>query len=71
MNQTLQDPMTKRNDVSVKLDADVATEAMLVAKSRGIPQAEYLSHLLRPLVHADLEREMTRRLGAGKPKGGK
>jgi hypothetical protein len=61
-----------RNDVQVKLDAAVATEAKMVAAARGITLAEYISELLRPLVRRDLEQETGRVLGRVKsrPKGG-
>ena len=55
-------PMTRRNDVTVKLDADVAREAKMVAASRDQTLAEYLSELLRPLVRRDLESETGKRL---------
>jgi hypothetical protein len=54
-------PMTKRNDVSVKMDAEVVSEAKMVAASRNISLAEYLSELVRSLVHSDLEHEYARR----------
>jgi hypothetical protein len=47
--------------VSVKIDAEVVAEAKMVAASRDLTLAEYLSNLLRPLVHADLEQEWERR----------
>jgi hypothetical protein len=70
-----------RNDVAVKLDKHVAKEAKLVATARGITLAEYLSELIRPLVHRDFEAEMKTMLGGGetppkppakprRPKGG-
>lgn len=57
----LERAMAKRNDVSVKIDADVVAEAKMVAASRDVSLAQYLSELLRPLVHRDLEREYARR----------
>jgi hypothetical protein len=47
----------KRNDRPVKIDATVLHEAQVVAASKGIPVAEYLSELLRPLVKRDLLRQ--------------
>lgn len=74
MNTGLVDPplMTKRNDVSVKMDAEVIAEAKMVAASRNVTLAEYLTELVRDLVHQDLEDEMTRRVPRSKrkPKGG-
>jgi hypothetical protein len=46
-----------RNDVAVKLDAKVAKEAKMVAAARGITLAEYISEILRPIVHRDLRAE--------------
>jgi hypothetical protein len=72
MSQTTLDGlMTKRNDVSVKVDADVVAEAKMVAASRDMSLAEYLSELIRPLVRRDLERETTRRIQPPKGKEGK
>jgi hypothetical protein len=58
----LESELVKRNDVQVKVDAIVATQAKMVAASRGITVAEYVSELLRPLVLRDLEAETVRRL---------
>lgn len=60
-----------RNDVPVKLDADVVRLAKHVvinrrAAQKGLTLAEYLSGLLRPLVERDYEAEFKAR-----PKGGK
>jgi hypothetical protein len=55
-------PLVKRNDVQVKVDATVATHAKMVASSRGITVAEYVSELLRPLVLRDLEIETSKQL---------
>jgi hypothetical protein len=54
--------MVRRNDVAVKIDANVIREAKMVAASRDLTLAEYLSDLLRPLVHKDLEAETGKRL---------
>jgi hypothetical protein len=68
---TLDRPMTKRNDVTVKVDADVIAEAKMVAASRDQTLAEYLSETLRPIVRKDLEGEYARRSQGPKPaKGG-
>jgi hypothetical protein len=60
---TKQDPAVARNDVAVKLDADVVREARIVAAYRGIAMAEYISEILRPIVHRDLEEESRKALG--------
>ena len=61
-------PMAKRTDVSVKMDAEVIAEAKMVAASRNVTLAEYLTELVRDLVHRDLEEEMARRLPTQPPK---
>jgi hypothetical protein len=60
----------KRNDVPVKLDADVVRDAKIVAAYKAKSLAEYLSELVRPLVARDLEQEHARRMKAARPKGG-
>ena len=45
---------TKRNDVPVKIDAEVVRIARIVAAYDEQTLAEYLSERLRPLVAADL-----------------
>jgi hypothetical protein len=58
-----------RNDVAVKLDAQVVKEAKMVAAARDTTLAEYLSELLRPIVHKHLEEETDRMLSVtGKKK---
>jgi hypothetical protein len=59
--------MAKRNDVSVKMDAEVVAEAKMVAASRDLSLAEYLSDLARPLVRRDLEQEFARRSLSSRP----
>jgi len=48
--------------VSVKMDAEVIVEAKMVAASRNVTLAEYVTELVPDLVHRDLEEEMARRL---------
>jgi hypothetical protein len=73
MSPALASPVMARNDVNVRLDAEVVSEAKMVAASRNITLAEYLSEILRPIVHRDLEGETARRMGgapkARRPKG--
>jgi len=45
----------RRNDVAVKLASDVARLARIVAASRGVPMAQYISEILRPVVERDAE----------------
>ncbi len=62
-----------RNDTSIKLDAQVAGKAKLVATNRGITVAEYNSEILRPIVDRDLKEQMSKMVPEGpstKGKGG-
>ena len=43
----------KRKDKAVKIARDLAAKAKVIADTRGISIAEYLSDLLRPLVQKD------------------
>jgi hypothetical protein len=43
----------KRNDKAVKIARDLATKAKVIAESRGITIADYLSPLLRPHIEKD------------------
>lgn len=54
MNSTM--PKPKRNDASVKLDAEIVRRARLITDHSGASIAEYLSELLRPLVDRDYKR---------------
>ena len=58
---------TKRNDVSVKIDADVVNDARIVASFNGMTLAEYLSETLRPIVEAGIREGYQRRMGAQSP----
>jgi len=75
MSPMLKEPpeeTVKRNDVNVKMDADVARKCKIVASARGVSMAEYLSELVRPLVQRDLKAEMANELGppTRRPKAG-
>lgn len=48
----------KRNDVPVKLDAEVARKAKMVAASQDKSLAEYISETLRPIVNRALEKTL-------------
>jgi hypothetical protein len=52
INETMAD-QKKRNDKAVKISRDLAAKAKLIAESKGIPVAEYLSELLRGPVERD------------------
>ena len=61
MTTTLEKPMAKkRNDVSVRLDADVARKAKAIASLREITLAEFLSDTLRPIVDREWAKERDR-----------
>jgi hypothetical protein len=62
--------MAKRNDVSVKIDAEVVALAKMVASSREQSLAEYLSVTLDPIVRRDLDQEYARRSKGHRGKGG-
>ncbi len=47
------DDKPKRNDKTVKIDRDLATRAGLIADTKGISMAEYLSEVLRPIIDRD------------------
>jgi hypothetical protein len=47
---------SKRNDVPVKIDAEVARLARIVAAYEDTSLAEYISERLRPLVQKDLDK---------------
>jgi len=51
-------PSGKPNSYNCHLDAEVIVEAKMVATSRNVTLAEYVTELVRDLVHRDLEQEM-------------
>jgi hypothetical protein len=58
----------KRNDVNVKLDAEVARKCKIVAAMRGIPIAEYLSEEMRPIVQRHIQQGMQDELRSDRPR---
>lgn len=44
---------SERDDVTVKIDRKVKSKAQYVADQRGIPLAEYLSEIVRPVAERD------------------
>lgn len=56
--------------LAVKLDAEVARDAKIVAAFKGLSLTQYLSDAMRPLVARDLDDEYTRRTKGKPPKGG-
>jgi hypothetical protein len=64
-------PMAKqRNDVSVKIDAEVYRLVRTVAAWRGVAVAEYLSDIVRPAVQKDIAKMSKEAAERGKDKGG-
>jgi hypothetical protein len=49
-----------RPDVTVKMDGQTVRKAKMVAASRGIPLAQYLTEIVAPIVDRDLA-EATRK----------
>ena len=66
---TLEPGVAKRNDVTVKLDADAVRLAKIVAAYREVSVAEYLSDVLLPIVQRDLEQEQAKATAKRKPGG--
>lgn len=64
-------PRKKRNDLAVKLEADLVIKArtMISFRDDGMTMAEYLSKLLRPQVERDFE-QFRKQLAAEPPKPG-
>jgi hypothetical protein len=60
--------MGARRDVTVKIAADLAKDAKIVAAFRDLSLAEYLSETLRPLVAGDLKKELLERSAEHLPK---
>ena len=60
MQATLECPMAKRNDVPVKVDADVIRTAKIAAAYKGLSLAEYLSDTLARLSRETSKTSMPR-----------
>jgi hypothetical protein len=52
---TRQEPMVRRNDQTVKIDAEVMRKAKIVASFKDMSLAEYISEALRPIVENELQ----------------
>jgi hypothetical protein len=65
--------MTKRNDVTTKMDADVLEECRIAAPLVGLKLAEYISLRMKEAAARDIEESMAKRAAAAKaaakPKG--
>jgi hypothetical protein len=62
-------PMVRRNDVSVKMDAEVVEECRIAAAFRGLSIAEYISETMRVAARRDIDDGYARRSEGLKPKG--
>jgi hypothetical protein len=62
MAATLDQTKMARNDLAVKMAAEIVKKAKHIAINRGITLAEYLSERIRPLVDQDFEEEMAKML---------
>ncbi len=51
-------PMAKRQDVAVKIDAEVARLAKIVAAFEEKSLARYISDLLKPLIEAAYDQQI-------------
>jgi hypothetical protein len=69
MVATMECPMAKRNDIPVKLDAEVVRVARIAAAYKEMSLAEYLSERLRPLVAQDVDDEHGKRMKKPAKKG--
>jgi uncharacterized protein (DUF1778 family) len=68
---TLDVPMTKRNDVSVKIDAEVMAQAKIAAAIEGKSVAEYLTEAAEEKNERVLSAFKASADPKRKPKGGK
>ena len=59
--------MPKRECMNVKVDAEVARTAKLVAAARRVTLCDYLNELLRPQVEIDLRGVAAGLIGAAAP----
>jgi predicted HicB family RNase H-like nuclease len=58
-------PETGRNDVTVRVDAEVIRSAKIVASYESKSLAEYLSDVLRPIVDRDHKKHAARAVKPG------
>ena len=70
MKATLDPPMVKRNDVSVKMDEAVVDDCRIAAAFRGMSLAEYLSETMKAAAKRDIDEGYAKRAeGERQPKG--
>lgn len=62
-------PMVRRNDVSVKMDAEVVDDCRIAAAFKGQTLAEYISETMRAAAARDIQEGYARRTGEPAPKG--
>jgi hypothetical protein len=60
--------MSKRNDVSVKMDAKVVEDCRIAASFMGLSLAEYLSERMRAIAARDIDEGYSQRSATPKPK---
>jgi hypothetical protein len=70
MPLTMSQSKMARNDLAVKMGADVVKMAKHIAIDRGITLAEYLTERVRPLVEEDFE-VMAKTMGKSQPRRAK
>ena len=68
---TVRREMARRDDTAVKIDSKVAQKAKVIAASKDMSLAEYLTILLEPLVERDLREFARKALDEPKPRGSK
>lgn len=61
-------PMAKRQDVAVKIDAEVARLAKIVAAFEDKSLARYISDLIKPIVEAAYDQHIKKARPAAEPR---
>lgn len=61
--------MSKRSDVTVKIDGELARMAKIVAAYKDVTLAEYLTETLKPIVSRELREYSRRSLGSDPHEG--
>lgn len=59
--------MVRRNDVAVKVDADLVRKAKIVAAFKDVSLAEWISEALRPIVEQELLRHSQQTVSKAQP----
>jgi hypothetical protein len=65
---TLERPMVKRNDQSVKMDIEVIEDCRIAASFKKMTLAEYLSETMRAAARKDIDEGYARRAAEAKAK---